>query len=465
MLMVIAAGALVSIALGQTLSGASTAYTYGYGYAYQYQYQADAPIAASGTTFNATEGASFTGKVASFTDPDSSATAAEYSATIAWGDSSSSAGTISGPTGGPFNVNGTHTYADEGTYAVTVTITDVDLPTNKATANSTANVADAALTAGTLTVTGGVEGVSPTTVSFNFTDANAGATTADFSASITWGDSTTTTGTVTGAAGSFTVTGSHTYAEEGSYPVKVTVTDDGGSTTSANGTARPADAALQGTCGVKPVSPKAYSGRVATFTDANPSATTADFTATINWGDSTTSSGTVTGPVGGVFTVNGTHTYTSTGNFTISVTIVDDGGSRTTTRCTVLIFGTTTGGNFVIGDKNAAIGTAVTFFWDSDWWKKNGLTGGAAPPSFKGFENKPAVATCGTNWLTDPGNSPPPPKAPLPPYMAVLVASKITKSGPRIAGNTVRVVVVKTNPGYQPNPGHPGTGTVVAVVC
>jgi len=27
------------------------------------------------------------------------------------------------------------------------------------------------------------------------------------------------------------------------------------------------------------------------------------------------------------------------------------------------------------------------------------------------------------------------------------------------------MVVVKTNPGYKNNPGHPGTGTVVAQIC
>ena len=448
------------------MSSASSEYTYGYGYAYEYQYQ-EQPITATGTSFNATEGASFSGKVASFTDPDTKATASEYTATIDWGDGSlTSAGTITGPTGGPFNVDGTHTYADEGTYAVKVTITDVDTSSNKDTANSTAHVADAALTAGTLTVTGGTEGVTAGTVSFAFTDANAGATTADFTASIDWGDSNTTSGTVTGSAGTFTVTGSHTYAEEGSYPVKVTVTDDGGSTTSKSGTANVADANLASTCGASPISPQAFSGKVANFTDANPNATTADFTATITWGDgSPTSSGTVSGPTGGPFAVNGTHTYSSTGPFTISVKIVDDGGKTTTTSCPVLIFGTTKGGNFVIGDKNSAISSKVTFYWDSDWWKKNSLTGGAAPSSFKGFENKPTTATCGTNWSTDPGNSPPPPAAPLPAYFAVLVSSKITKSGPRIFGNTVHVVVVKNNPGYAPNPGHPGTGTVVAVVC
>jgi hypothetical protein len=49
--------------------------------------------------------------------------------------------------------------------------------------------------------------------------------------------------------------------------------------------------------------------------------------------------------------------------------------------------------------------------------------------------------------------------------MAVIVSGSIGKSGPSIGGNTVHVVVVKTNPGYASNPGHAGTGTVVGIVC
>ena len=122
------------------------------------------------------------------------------------------------------------------------------------------------------------------------------------------------------------------------------------------------------------------------------------------------------------------------------------------------------GGNFVIGDRNAAIGTPVTF-WGAQWWKLNSLSGGPAPASFKGFEDTPAAVTCGTSWSADPGNSTPPPSGPLPPYMAVIVSSSIGKSGATISGNTVHIVIVKTNPGYAPNPGHAGTGTVFAQVC
>jgi len=49
--------------------------------------------------------------------------------------------------------------------------------------------------------------------------------------------------------------------------------------------------------------------------------------------------------------------------------------------------------------------------------------------------------------------------------MAVIVASSASQSGSTDSGDTVHIVVVHTNPGYQGNPGHPGKGTVVAQVC
>ena len=62
----------------------------------------EALITVTGKNVSATEGAPFSGAVASFTDPDAAATAAEYTAAIDWGDTTSSAGTVSGPVGGPF---------------------------------------------------------------------------------------------------------------------------------------------------------------------------------------------------------------------------------------------------------------------------------------------------------------------------------------------------------------------------
>ena len=49
--------------------------------------------------------------------------------------------------------------------------------------------------------------------------------------------------------------------------------------------------------------------------------------------------------------------------------------------------------------------------------------------------------------------------------VTVMASSSITKSGSMIAGNTRMMVIVKTDPGYAGNPGHAGTGTVIAVIC
>jgi hypothetical protein len=49
--------------------------------------------------------------------------------------------------------------------------------------------------------------------------------------------------------------------------------------------------------------------------------------------------------------------------------------------------------------------------------------------------------------------------------MGVIVASSIQTDGSVITGDVRKIIVVKTNPGYGPTPGHPGTGQVVAILC
>jgi hypothetical protein len=119
------------------------------------------------------------------------------------------------------------------------------------------------------------------------------------------------------------------------------------------------------------------------------------------------------------------------------------------------------GGTFVVGDQSAS--GAVTF-WGAKWSKLNRVSGGGAPDAFKGYALV-APTQCNTSWTTGPGNSPDPPSGPLPAYMAVLVTSSVTKSGPSISGTTTHIVIVKTDAGYKNDPGHAGTGTVVATVC
>jgi Beta-propeller repeat len=120
------------------------------------------------------------------------------------------------------------------------------------------------------------------------------------------------------------------------------------------------------------------------------------------------------------------------------------------------------GGAFVIGDRDAVVGNTVTF-WGAQWAKANSLSGGPVPKAFKGFaETTPQ--RCGGSWTSDPGNSSKPPDS-LPPYLAVIVSSSVTKAGSTISGDVPKIIIVKTDPGYGPSPGHTGTDTVVSVLC
>ena len=120
-------------------------------------------------------------------------------------------------------------------------------------------------------------------------------------------------------------------------------------------------------------------------------------------------------------------------------------------------------GAFVISDLQDINGHAV-YWWGAQWWKKDHLSSGLAPAAFKGYETGNASPWCGQPWTTRPGNSPHPPST-VPGMMAVIVAAHVSQRGPVISGDIVHIVLVRTNPGYGPNPGHPGTGTIVATLC
>ena len=82
-------------------------------------------LAVQQVVFHATEGSAFTGVTATFTDTDAN-TASSYTTTIDWGDGQTSAGTVAPNAFGGFDVIGTHTYGEFGTYAYAVTVTAPD---------------------------------------------------------------------------------------------------------------------------------------------------------------------------------------------------------------------------------------------------------------------------------------------------------------------------------------------------
>ena len=135
----------------------------------------------------------------------------------------------------------------------------------------------APLTAGPATLSGGVEGATAATLSAIFSAADLNAPATDFSGTINWGDGNTTafdSSAVSGGNGSFTVSGSHVYAEEGDYTATVTIDDTSGHTKTETATTAVADAALTASGTIISATEGASTGptTVATFTDADPNA-------------------------------------------------------------------------------------------------------------------------------------------------------------------------------------------------
>jgi hypothetical protein len=202
---------------------------------------AAAALSIAAPAVTATEGAAFAGPVASFTDlaavgcPNPST----YSATVTWADEGISAATVGPASGGvltcAYSVSAAHTFGEEGSHPVTVTVTGAGGPPT--TATGTARVADAPLTAtgaGLTAVAGTPLGATVARLS----DADPGDPASAYTVTVAWGDGTTTTdpAIVADPAGGFAINAGHTYAETGTFTTTTTIADAGGSTATATGT-------------------------------------------------------------------------------------------------------------------------------------------------------------------------------------------------------------------------------------
>jgi hypothetical protein len=311
-------------------------------------------ITAMPVDFSVAEGTAFNDAVATFTDDNSAATPADFTATIDWGDGTATTAGMIFASSAAFAVTGQHTYADEGAFTVTVTISDVSPGTGTASVTDTATVTEADALSGTPVSFAALAGTSFTTTVANFTDTLTTNVPGDFTATINWGDATTSAGTVTGGGGAFSVSGTHTYAGSGTFSVTVTLSDDapGTATAQVTSTANVAGAGLnafpQTFAATEGVS---FSGVVANFTDSRAGAVPADFSATISWGDGTMTAGVVTANGGGTFSVSGMHTYADEGAFSVPVQVTDNVSHLTAN--------TTSTGNVAEGD--ALTGHPVTF--------------------------------------------------------------------------------------------------------
>jgi hypothetical protein len=130
---------------------------------------------------------------------------------------------------------------------------------------------------------------------------------------------------------------------------------------------------------LNPIAGAPFSGVVASFTDSDGDPLS-HFTATLDWGDGTITTGAIAANASGGFTVSGSHTYASHGSFTLVVEVQDTDGNNGKGTCPLT---TAASGQFSTPNQNATIN-----FW-------GGTHGQALLGSFNGGPTSTALST----WL------------------------------------------------------------------
>ncbi len=291
-----------------------------------------------------------------------------HDATVDWGDGSA----VEIPTifaaHGSGALGGTHTYADDGVYTVTVTVTDDDggMDTQRftVTVNNVAPTLQVTPSATTIDEGGTIswEAMFSDPGFDNPLNPN-GPSLESFSYDIDWGDgrdaiSGQAIADLNGAAGtpsSGLFGGSHTYADNGIYTVTVTIRDDDGG--SHVQTFEVTVDNVAPTLVLPNGNQTVHEGELlslvnlATFSDPgfdnplNPSGEVAEsFTYDLDWGDGRdgivgASIADANGGPGSLSTgtISGSHTYADNGIYTVTVTIYDDDGGADIQTFTVIV--------------------------------------------------------------------------------------------------------------------------------
>ena len=216
--------------------------------------------------------------------------------TYAWSFGDGASGTGAAPT---------HTYADDGTYIASVTVSDGDGGTD--TATTTVTVTNVAPVIGAI----GQDGPQPETLPVSFSVSATDVAGAADPITYAWdfGDGATATGS----------TATHAYADDGTYTVTATATDDGGASASTTAAVTitntaPAIEALVGDTAGAP-------GQTLSFavTSSDPAGAADPRTYAWSFGDGGTATGTPA-----------THDWATPGTYLVEVTADDgDGGTAT----------------------------------------------------------------------------------------------------------------------------------------
>ncbi len=276
-----------------------------------------APVVTAPANQTAGEGSSSSFALGSFTDPGDDD---PWEVTVDWGDGSADTVFNEGAAGAI--AAKTHTYADDGSFTVTVTVDEdagagvSDFATFQVVV---ANVPPAVTPPADQTAS---EGTGKSFSLGSFTDPGDDD---PWEVTVDWGDGSTDTVFNEGAAGAIAAK-THTYADDGSFTVTVTVDEDAGAGVSDFATFQVVVA------NVPPVvtAPGAQTADEATaklfdlssFTDPGDDD---PWEVTVDWGD---------GSLDTVFTetapgtiADKTHTYADDGAFTVTVTVDEDAGA------------------------------------------------------------------------------------------------------------------------------------------
>ncbi len=285
--------------------------------------------------------------------------------------------------------NPTHTYADNGSYSVTVTVGDGETTTQ---GSGTIVISNAAPT---VSIGGDSTGVEGTAMNFTSTVTDAGVN-----------DTHTYLWSFGDGGSSTSANPSHTYADEGpgSYTVGLTVTDNNGDSSSTTAAITVSNVVPTVTTASGAGQPE---GSPVSFTASSTDPGVND-TVTYAWNFGDTQTGSGAAP---------SHTYADDGTYTVSVVATDnDGGASTAFTFTVTITNVAPTvasiSGPVTGDEGSALtfaatgsdpGTVdqanLTFGWD---WGDSTSAGAGPGPSHTWADDTPGPTYTITVTTTDP---------------------------------------------------------------
>jgi hypothetical protein len=254
---------------------------------------------------------------------------------INWGDGSQ-VQTVD-RSAGVYDFSASHVFADNGSFPITLTLSDNDC--GSVVSNLTADVTNAAPVLITLQApTGAITEGSSFSLSGTIADPGVQDT---HTVGINWGDGSQLE-TINRNAGVYDFASSHTYSDNGSYPITLTLSDNDGRSVVSNLTAVVTNAAPNVTA------LSATPGAITESSSVTLSGTIADagvrdtHTVLVNWGDGSSTS-TLNLAVGETsFAVN--HAYvddnptgTAWDRFAIAVTVTDNNSGTCSSNTSVVV--------------------------------------------------------------------------------------------------------------------------------